>query len=155
MAQAGWHSCSKLSPSISSSKQLPPPCSARKTKPLQGKGEEGWMLQALVLGSQCFSTLALPCEFAGAQNLGSDLMTKMEPISCWTGWCILIVVSPPAAQCQEDVKAEEDAGDKVFITFLRPNTYYLPSYPQKCYDQLPKVLAAARRERCGSSESQQ
>lgn len=27
---------------------------------------------------------------------------------------------------------------KVFLVFLRPNTYYLPSCPQKCYDQLPQ-----------------
>lgn len=91
MAQAGWHSCSKLSPSILSGEQPAPPCSARKTKPLEGR-ESGWLLQALALGRQCFSTLAFPCESPGAQDLGSDLMAKREPVSLWTGdvcsvWC--------------------------------------------------------------------
>lgn len=148
MAQASWHSCSKLSPSISSSKQPRPPCSAQKTKPLQGKGEGRGRVNApsSSLGRQSFSTLALPRESPGAQDLGSDLMTKMEPMShCW---CVLSVVPPPAAPCQEDVEVEEDAGE---LTFLGVPSFFEGKYLLLAIIST-EVLWPASPKSCGSQK---
>lgn len=56
----------------------------------QGRGRLGAPISCF--GRQCFSTLAFPCESAGAQDLGSVLIPKWSQYPCWAGdvcstWC--------------------------------------------------------------------
>lgn len=74
-------------------------------------------------------------------------------------FCILSIVLPTAAPCQQ-VHGDGRWGRhsslyQVFLAFLRPMPTICCHVHRSAVASFPRVLLAARRERCGSSESRQ
>lgn len=145
MAQAGWHSCSKLSPSIfSSTPSLL--CSQNKAPARQGRGRLN--APSSLFWKAMLQHSFFPLWVCWCTGFGIWFNDQNRTYVLLGLWCVLSVVLPPAAPCQEDVEVEEDAGElKVFLAFLRANAYYLPSYPQKCYDQLSQSPCGSQKRK--------
>lgn len=81
---------------------------------------------------------AFPSESPGAQDLGSINDQNMYLV-----WCHH--QQQPARWRWE--RMQRSWLYKVFAAFLRPNTYYLPSCPQQCYDQLPQSPRGSQKRK--------